>query len=257
MGLIMKNGISYGGGSGTAADTKHIDITQAEYDELQSKGLVDSTATYFVIDGEYSEGGGNANIVKLTQAEYNALPESKNSDGILYAITDGESSSGSTSKPVELTKAQYEALGDSVLNDNILYAITDGDELSAKNLAFDDTETQLGANNVQDAIVEQNKNLKFKLVGTATSASVLTLPDNFDELYIVSSIIGGWNIANTIHKEAITDNACIPVNTAHSHDTTFAFVGVIFPTKKQIKVHFASENDFIKTDDVSISVYYR
>lgn len=104
---------------------------------------------------------------------------------------------------------------------------------------------------------EQNKNLKFKLVGTATSASVLTLPDNFDELYIVSSIIGGWNIANTIHKEAITDNACIPVNTAHSHDTTFAFVGVIFPTKKQIKVHFASENDFIKTDDVSISVYYR
>ena len=49
---------------------------------------------------------GNANIVKLTQSEYDALPESKKSDGILYAITDG-------------------------------------DGLSAKNLAFDDSETGL------------------------------------------------------------------------------------------------------------------
>lgn len=35
-------------------------------------------------------GGGNANIVELTQAEYDALPESKLTDGILYCITDGE-----------------------------------------------------------------------------------------------------------------------------------------------------------------------
>ena len=38
-------------------------------------------------------GSGNANIVKVTQAEYDALPESKNNDGVLYAITDGESQS--------------------------------------------------------------------------------------------------------------------------------------------------------------------
>ena len=120
MGLIMKNGISYGGGS---------------------------------------EGGsGNANIVKLTQAEYDALPSSKNSDGILYAITDGEGSSGGTSKPVELTKAQYEALGESTKTDGILYAITDGDELSAKNLEYDGSVTGLG-NNVQDAIDGLNSNI--------------------------------------------------------------------------------------------------
>lgn len=181
----------------------------------------------FILDGqEYGGGSCGSNVIKLTQAEYDALPNDK-------------------------------------LSDDNIYLITDSGELTAENLFYDGSQTGLG-NNVQDAmnvlnnkVDKQNKNLKFKLVGTATSASVLTLPDNFDELYIVSSIIGGWNIANTIHKEAITDNACIPVNTAHSHDTTFAFVGVIFPTKKQIKVHFASENDFIKTDDVSISVYYR
>ena len=113
-------------------------------------------------NGGSSNGSGNANIVKLTQSEYDALPESKKSDGILYAITDGEcSASGGSSKPVELTKAEYEALGDKVNSDGILYAITDGDGLSAKNMAFDDTETQLGVNNVQDAIVEQNKNMNI------------------------------------------------------------------------------------------------
>lgn len=93
------------------------------------------------------------NVVKLAQAEYNALPDSKYSDGILYAITDGEGSSSESgsAKPVELTQAQYDALGDSVLNDNILYAITDGDDLSAKNMAYDDFETGLGSN-VQSAI---------------------------------------------------------------------------------------------------------
>ena len=173
-------------------------------------------------------------------------------------ILDGQESCGgsSGSNIVKLTQAEYDALSNDKLSNDTIYLITDSGELAAENLFYDGSVTGLG-NNVQSAIDKQNKNLKFKLVGTATSASVLTLPDNFDELYIVSSIIGGWNIANTIHKEAITDNACIPVNTAHSHDTTFAFVGVIFPTKKQIKVHFASENDIIKTDDVSISVYYR
>ena len=124
MGLIMQNGISYGG----------------------------------------------VDIVKLTQAEYDALPESKNSDGILYAITDGENSSGSTSKPVELTKAQYEALGESTKTDGILYAITDGDELSAKNMAYDGSVTGLG-NNVQSAIDELNSNIRYHLEKISLDAS--------------------------------------------------------------------------------------
>ena len=53
MGLIMKNGISYGGGSsgsGNVADTSHIELTFAEYKELEKNGLVDSNATYFITD---------------------------------------------------------------------------------------------------------------------------------------------------------------------------------------------------------------
>ena len=33
---------------------------------------------------------GNGTIIELTQDEYNALPESKNANGVLYAITDGD-----------------------------------------------------------------------------------------------------------------------------------------------------------------------
>lgn len=92
-------------------------------------------------------------VIKMTQADYDALPDSKYSDGILYAIIDdnGDAEGGMVAKPVELTKAQYEALGDSVLNDNILYAITDGDGLTAKGIEYDGSVSGLG-NNIQDAI---------------------------------------------------------------------------------------------------------
>lgn len=68
---------------------------------------------------ENTSGSGNADIIKLTQVEFDALPEEQKSNGI--------------------------------------YVVTDAEEMTAKNLAYDDSETGLGVNNVQDAIVEQNK----------------------------------------------------------------------------------------------------
>ena len=153
-------------------------------------------------NGGSSNGSGNANIVKLTQSEYDALPESKKSDGILYAITDGEcSASGGSSKPVELTKAEYEALGEKVNSDGILYAITDGDGLTAKSLEYDDTETQLGANNVQDAIVKQNKNLdnftQKAMSGIVTSSTSFTFSMSKPSQYAMISAASGLWFVNT------------------------------------------------------------
>jgi hypothetical protein len=105
----------------------------------------------------YGGGSPGVRIRKLTQEQYDSLPDSKLSDGVLYAIIDDNTAnSGSVAKPVELTKAQYEALGDSVLNDNILYAITDGDGLTAKGIEYDGSNSGLGSN-VQDAIDNLNK----------------------------------------------------------------------------------------------------
>lgn len=226
MGLIMKNGIAYGGGSG-------------------------------------SSGGGNANIVKLTQAEYDKLPESKYSDGILYAITDG-SSSGSVGKPVELTRAQYEALGDSVLNDNILYAITDGDGLSAKGLAYDGSKTGLG-DNVQEAIDNQNKNFEWKLVGSVTGSTEVSLPSDFNELLILVSV-GSYKNTFTINipyqflDESIMDfTAGRPFAQNHSGGITID----VKCSVKKVYLNFAqtcgytSEVYSEQKDSSTLKVYYR
>lgn len=55
-----------------------------------------SAGANIVIDKVYGlkfGGGGSANIVELTQAEYDALPDSKLSDDVMYLITDKESAS--------------------------------------------------------------------------------------------------------------------------------------------------------------------
>ena len=91
-------------------------------------------------------------------------------NNIRYAGGSG-GSNGSGENIVELTQAEYDALGDVVNSDNITYYITDSDEqLNASSVVFDDTNTQLGAVNVQgaiektnDAINELNSNLPFKL----------------------------------------------------------------------------------------------
>lgn len=60
---------------------------------------------------------------EVTQAQYDALPDTKLSDGVMYCITD--SNTGNTSF-VELTQAQYDALTPAQKNDPTkLYFITD------------------------------------------------------------------------------------------------------------------------------------
>jgi hypothetical protein len=88
-------------------------------------------------------------------------------------ILDGQEYGGSSgSRIVKLTQAEYDALPNDKLSDDIIYLITDSDELTAENLFYDGSETGLG-NTVQDAVdnldekvSEQNKNfadlLKWK-----------------------------------------------------------------------------------------------
>lgn len=100
----------------------------------QVSGAVDNAAYISCLDKDGNKSnvqaeldkkgsGGGAEVRKMTQAAYDALPEEEQNSG--------------------------------------MYLIEDGGELTAKNMAYDDTETQLGVNNVQDAIVEQSKNFQW------------------------------------------------------------------------------------------------
>lgn len=67
-----------------------IELTQSEYDELKANNQLED-ALYLLTDVDIPEGGGNANIIELTQAEYDELKENNQlEEKTLYVITDAE-----------------------------------------------------------------------------------------------------------------------------------------------------------------------
>ena len=100
--------------------------------------------------------------------------------GNLVALT------GSVMEVTEISKENFEKLSEAE-KANGCYYVSDGDGLVAKNLEYDGSESGLG-NNVQDAIdelSEQNKNLGWKLLGSATANGEVKLTSiEFSELHI-------------------------------------------------------------------------
>ena len=89
----------------------------------------------------YSGGGSGCDIMYLTQAQYDALPESKLTNGVEYRITD--------SNPPAPT---------------------------AKDMAYDNSESGLEAETVQDAIDGVNNNLESLFIIRKTSNLSMTVP---------------------------------------------------------------------------------
>ena len=138
-------------------------------------------------------GGGESNIVYLTQEQYDDLPDSKLTDGVEYRVTDAGvrgsaenvsydgSASGLNAKNVQeavdaiaagagnaenveyLTQAQYDELGEEKLSNGIEYRITDaGTPTTASNVGFDGTASGIDAVNVQGAIDAVNNSLEWR-----------------------------------------------------------------------------------------------
>lgn len=115
---------------------------------------------------QYGDSGTNYNVVKCTQQEYDAMtPEQKN-NGCLYIVL------GSTTNSV-----------------NYLGATVVGNTNQASGVSYDDSQTQLGATNVQDAIGRINADL---------TVSVL-----INESGIVLTKVGNVYILN-VYKNPIT-----------------------------------------------------
>lgn len=176
MGKIIRNGINY---SSTTDAAKNIN-----YDNSAS-GLAATTAQKAIdeLNRKIAAGGGgsSSNIVYLTQAEYDALPEDKLEDNIEYWITDAgvrgsaenvsydASASGLDAKNVQeavdklaegagnkveyLTQEEYDALPEDKLTNNVEYRILDsGTPTTAHNVGYDGSASGIDAINVQGAI---------------------------------------------------------------------------------------------------------
>ena len=87
MGLLMRNGIGYSGGEGESTFAGLDDVSLDNVQNGQVPKYNSQTQKWENADG----GSSSANIVELTQEEYDALPDSKLTDGVMYAIKDVDS----------------------------------------------------------------------------------------------------------------------------------------------------------------------
>ena len=108
---------------------------------------------------------------------------------------------------VKISKEDYENLSEEERKTGI-HLVTGLDDTengggSADLISYDNTNSGLGSTNVQGAIDELNKNLKWKLLGTtvgdinSSTYERLTLPNNFNELNVTlfdSEFIYTWHI---------------------------------------------------------------
>lgn len=86
MAAIYKNSRSYGGGGGsgsgghTILDKDAVELTQEESLQFKTMQVTDENGITVV-----------RQVVQMSLAEYNALPSSKLTDGVIYEITDSNS----------------------------------------------------------------------------------------------------------------------------------------------------------------------
>lgn len=150
---------------------------------------------------------------ELTQAEYDALSEAEKKNGTVYYITDDDG----VVSVVALTREAYDALGDVTSTDGRIYLITDENmEETAKNIAFDDSNTAIDATTVHEAIEAIDTQLTNKSIAYSTllnkkhiSGNVRELVSMSDELtkYKFVSFIFYWN-NTTVRAQQTYPGSC-------------------------------------------------
>ena len=93
-----------------------------------------------------------------------------------------------TSQSRTLTQAEYDALPDTKYTDNIEYFITDAEPLDASTIAYDNTASKMTATNVQAGIDELNGNI-INIVKTADIGEVSFVSTSHDAITIPFSTI--------------------------------------------------------------------
>ena len=184
LGKIYKNGIQYSGTTDAA--------TNINYDN--SKGAIKAGNVQGAIDEIMETTSQSRN---LTQAEYDALPDTKYTDGIEYFITDAE-------------------------------------PLDASTIAYDNTTSKMTATNVQAGIDELNSNLtqvQSQIVPTAS----IEIGENASKAYNVGDFLVKNGILYKATK-AIAKNDALTVGTNIELDTVASELSEIKSGLAQYKV---------------------
>ena len=126
-------------------------------------------------------------------------------------MLDGQEYCGGGSQIVELTQVEYDALPDTKKTDNILYAITDCDELSAENMSCKDASGNLS--NVQTELDKLNNETVQLNVNLTPTDSVSSIRE-YLRYSIIGNLcivdIGGISISSYGKGQVVTNELPIP-----------------------------------------------
>ena len=116
-----------------------------------------------------------------------------------------------TSQSRTLTQAEYDALPDTKYTDGIEYFITDAEPLDASTIAYDNTASKMTATNVQAGIDELNSSLQAKLTNENSETfnfgvlngvrGFFTNPSRADDCFIPFNSIKKVNMDSLGNKE--------------------------------------------------------
>lgn len=118
-------------------------------------------------------GGGSANIIELTQAEYDALPESKNTDDTMYLIKDaGGEGGGSGDGITEITQEQWDAMSEEERNKGCYFIsdAPDGVSIGELNNKVNDLNENLKTIDIQCENTDLATSIQTKIIDVYTNS---------------------------------------------------------------------------------------
>lgn len=142
---------------------------------------------------------------------------------------------------IEITREDFEKLSEEQKASGVYHVTDDTEELSAKNLEYDDTNTQLGVNNVQDAIGKLNSNIvKYQDIVLDSTTYAPNTPVYYENMFYDYNISYGQIISIVIIDA-----------TTRSHIAQFY-------VRKYGGTRFALINEYTSplTDAVKIRIFY-
>ena len=126
---------------------------------------------------------------------------------------------------ISMTQAEYDALSDEERTDNNMRAILDAnpDVVDAKNVNFDNTDTNLTATNTQSAITELNGKLNWFDIKNVYGEYTAVGSNNSAEICRLSLTPGTWlllgYIDNSMSKDTIYNNSIFRESLSHHCQT--------------------------------------
>lgn len=126
---------------------------------------------------------------------------------------------------ISMTQAEYDALSDEERTDNNMRAILDAnpDVVDAKNVNFDNTDTNLTSTNTQSAITELNGKLNWFDIKNVYGEYTAVGSNNSAEICRLSLTPGTWlllgYIDNSMSKDTIYNNSIFRESLSHHCQT--------------------------------------